>query len=126
MELWDRRRGARLADAALLLLLAAGVGYVAWSAATTLRYNWNWSLISGFLVRIDEAGRPVPNLLLLGVLNTLRLAIWGMLGAAPIGLAVALMRLSADRFLRLVGALYVELVRTRRVDSMTPRYGSAA
>ncbi|WP_144186932.1 amino acid ABC transporter permease [Elioraea rosea] len=111
MELWGRRRGARLADAALLLLLAAGIGYVAWSAATTLRYNWNWSLIPGFLLRIDATGRPVPNLLLLGVFNTLRLAIWGMLGAAPIGLAVALMRLSGDRFLRLVGALYVELVR---------------
>ncbi len=111
MELWGRRRGARLADAALLLMLAAGVAYVGWSAATTLRYNWNWSLIPGFLLRVDDTGRLVPNLLLLGVFNTIRLAIWGMLGAAPIGLAVALMRLSNDRFMKLAGAIYVELVR---------------
>ncbi|WP_291297404.1 amino acid ABC transporter permease [Elioraea sp.] len=111
MELWGRRRGAPLADAAILLLIAGGVAYVAWAAATTLRYNWNWSLIPGFLLRIDEARGLVPNLLLLGVFNTLRLAFWGMVGAAPIGLVVALMRLSNDRFLRLAGGTYVELVR---------------
>lgn len=111
MQLWGRWRGAPLADAALLLLIVGGVAYVAWAAATTLRYNWNWSLIPNFILRWDEAGRLVPNLLLLGVFNTLRLAFWGMVGAAPIGLLVALMRLSPDRFLRLAGGLYVELVR---------------
>lgn len=111
MQLWGRRRGAPLADAALVLLILGGAAYVAWAATTTLRYNWNWSLIPGFILRVDEAGRLVPNILLLGVFNTLRLALWGMLGAAPIGLVVALMRLSGDRFLRLSGALYVELVR---------------
>jgi len=111
MELWGRRRGAPLADAALVLLLVGAAAYVAWAASTTLRYNWNWSIIPGFILRWDEAGRLVPNLLLLGVFNTLRLALWGMLGAAPIGLAVALMRLSRDRFLRLAGGTYVELVR---------------
>jgi polar amino acid transport system permease protein len=111
MQLWGRRRGAPLADAALLLLIVGGAAYVAWAATTTLRYNWNWSLIPNFILRWDEAGRLVPNLLLLGVFNTLRLAFWGMVGAAPIGLLVALMRLSPDRFLRLAGGLYVELVR---------------
>ena len=112
MDLWGRRRGAPLADALLILLLAGGIAYVAWQATTTLRYNWNWSLIPVFLLRFDDVtGSWVPNLLLLGLFNTLRLALWGMLGAAPIGLVVALMRLSGDRFLRLVGALYVELVR---------------
>lgn len=111
MELWGRRRGAPLADAVLVLLLAGAGAYVAWAAATTLRYNWNWSIIPGFLLRWDETGRLVPNILLIGVFNTLRLAIWGMLGAAPIGLAVALMRLARDRFLRLVGGTYVELIR---------------
>jgi len=111
MDLWGRRRGAPVADAALVLLLLGGAAWVAWEAATTLRYTWNWSIIPGFILRLDEAGRLVPNLLLLGVFNTLRLALWGMLGAAPIGLLVALMRLSRDRFLRLVGGAYVELIR---------------
>jgi polar amino acid transport system permease protein len=111
MQLWGRGRGAPLADAALLLLLMGGAIYVGWAAATTLRYNWNWSLIPGFILRWDDTAGFVPSLLLLGVFNTLRLAFWGMVGAAPIALLVALMRLSPDRFLRLAGGLYVELIR---------------
>ncbi len=111
MNLWGRRRGAPLADAALLAVLLGGAAWIAFQAATSLRYNWNWSLIPGFLVRIDPEAGPVANLLMQGLFNTLRLAFWGIVGAVPIGLAVALMRLSKDRFLRVVGATYVELVR---------------
>lgn len=111
MNLWGKRRGAPLADAALLAVLLGGAAWIAFQAATSLRYNWNWSLIPGFLIRIDPEAGPVANLLMQGLFNTLRLAFWGIVGAVPIGLAVALMRLSNDRFLRVVGATYVELVR---------------
>lgn len=111
MNLWGKRRGAPLADAALLAVLLGGAAWIAFQAATSLRYNWNWTLIPGFLIRIDPEMGPVANLLMQGLFNTLRLAFWGIVGAVPIGLAVALMRLSNDRFLRVVGATYVELVR---------------
>jgi polar amino acid transport system permease protein len=111
VNLWGKRRGAPLADAALLAVLLGGAAWIAFQAATSLRYNWNWSLIPGFLIRIDPEAGPVANLLMQGLFNTLRLAFWGIVGAVPIGLAVALMRLSKDRFLRVVGATYVELVR---------------
>lgn len=80
-------------------------------AASSLRYAWNWSLIPQFILRHDAVRGWVPNLLLLGVLNTLRLALWGIVGAIPIGLLVALARLSGDRFLRMLGGAYVELAR---------------
>ena len=111
MQLWGRRRGAPLADAALLLLVLGGLGWIAFQAATSLRYSWNWAIIPQFLLRHDPQLGWVPNLLLIGVFNTLRLAFWGILGAIPLGIVVALARLSKDRFLRIVGGTYVELVR---------------
>lgn len=111
MQLWGPRRGAPLADAALLLLVVGGLGWIVFQAATSLRYNWNWALVPQFILRHDSERGWVPNLLLLGVFNTLRLAFWGIVGAIPIGIVVALGRLSRDRFLRIAGGAYVELVR---------------
>jgi len=111
MQLWGPRRGAPLADAALLLLVLGGLGWIAFQAATSLRYSWNWAIIPQFLLRHDPELGWVPNLLLIGVFNTLRLAFWGILGAVPLGILVALARLSKDRFLRIIGGTYVELVR---------------
>ncbi len=111
MQLWGRRRGAPLADAALLLLVLGGFGWIAVEAATSLRYAWNWAILPQFILRHDTQAGWVPNLLLIGVFNTLRLAFWGILGAIPIGILVALARLSQDRFLRVIGTAYVELVR---------------
>jgi polar amino acid transport system permease protein len=111
VQLWGPRRGAPLADFLLLLLVVGGLGWILFQAATSLRYSWNWSLIPQFILRHDRERGWVPNLLLLGVFNTLRLAFWGILGAIPIGIMVALARLSRDRFLRIAGGAYVELVR---------------
>lgn len=111
MQLWGPRRGAPLADAALLLLVLGGLGWIVFQAATSLRYAWNWSVVPQFILRHDADAGWVPNLLLIGVFNTLRLAFWGILGAIPIGILVALARLSRDRFFRVIGGLYVELVR---------------
>ena len=111
MQLWGPRRGAPLADVALLLLVLGGLGWIVFQAATSLRYAWNWSVVPQFILRHDADAGWVPNLLLIGVFNTLRLAFWGILGAIPIGILVALARLSRDRFFRVIGGFYVELVR---------------
>lgn len=111
MQLWGPRRGVPLADAALLLLVLGGLGWIVFQAATSLRYAWNWSVVPQFILRHDADAGWVPNLLLIGVFNTLRLAFWGILGAIPIGILVALARLSRDRFFRVIGGFYVELVR---------------
>jgi polar amino acid transport system permease protein len=110
-QLWGRPRGAPWADAALLLLVLGGFAWIGFQAATSLRYQWNWSIIPQFILRHDPQAGWVPNLLLIGVLNTLRLAFWGILGAIPIGILVALARLSKSRVLRVLGGTYVELVR---------------
>ena len=79
------KRRARLTwlDAALAALCVAALGYFAWRTQAVLDYRWNWSTVWPFVFRIDPAsGRWVPNLIVEGLLTTIRLALWGILIAA--------------------------------------------
>ncbi|MBP1739955.1 MAG: polar amino acid transporter, inner rane subunit [Deltaproteobacteria bacterium] len=65
-----------------------------------------------FLLRFDEeSGGWVPNVLVLGLYNTIRLSLWGTFLATLIGTVMGLCRVSQNLFSRLIGRTYVELVR---------------
>ncbi len=107
-----RKRKISLLDAFIILLLMAGGGFLYYGASTRLDYDWNWAVIPQYLFRFDEAsGKWVPNLLILGLLTTIRLSIWSTLLATLIGLCMGLMRISRHRFRRMVGCAYVALSR---------------
>ena len=107
----SRRQWSRV-DALLLLAVAAFMATLYWRTGTVFKYQWNWSGIWPFIFRFDEAsGQWVSNLLLDGLLTTLRLALWGILLAGVIGTAMGLARLSSRLVLRLTAATYVMLVR---------------
>ena len=94
---------------ALLLMVGS---YVFWRLSSELNYNWQWERIPPYFFRHDPASdRWVPNLLLTGFLNTIRLSIWGTLLATILGTLLGLCRISLRLFRRLVGATYVELIR---------------
>ena len=109
------RRGRRRwswIDALLLVLLAASLGWLASRAGAVFRYQWNWSGIWPFIVRWDAAsGRWVSNLLVDGLLTTLRLAVWGILLSGLIGTVMGLARTSRQLLPRLIGGAYVMVVR---------------
>ncbi len=98
-------------DAALLGLIAILLALVAWRVQAVLNYRWNWAPIPNFLVRWDADRGWVANLLVQGLLNTIRLAVWGMLLAAAIGTAVALLRNATLLLPRLAGGAFVEVMR---------------
>ena len=99
-------------DVLVLMLLASAAGYVAWRVDAVLHYRWNWSQVWVYVLRVDPAtGRWAAGLLLHGFATTLRLALYGIVLAAVVGLVFGLMRTSARLFPRLVAGLYVELVR---------------
>lgn len=99
-------------DAALLLACAGFFGFLLWRADAVFSYKWNWSSVWPFIIRFDaETGRWVPNLLMEGLLTTLRLAFWGILFASVIGIVMGLARTSRRLFLRLIGGAYVMLIR---------------
>ena len=103
-------RWSRL-DSALLLLLIAGAAYLGYRVEIGLEYRWNWSVIPQYLLRYDQLDGWVPNLLLQGLLTTIRLSFWSLLLALPIGLLAGLLRTSLHLFNRLLGGSYVALLR---------------
>jgi polar amino acid transport system permease protein len=92
-------------------VLAALVALVI-RANAVLDHRWNWSVIPIYLVRTDPAtGDWAPNLLLLGLFTTLRLAVWSLLIGTVIGTVAAAMRVSGRPALRWLARAFVELVR---------------
>jgi polar amino acid transport system permease protein len=109
-----RRRRARWSWIDLVLLFGGAglLAYLAWQTNTAFAYHWDWSTIWPFIVRYDTAsGRWVSNLLVDGLLTTLRLAFWGILLAGIIGTLMGLCRTSQRLFLRMLGSSYVMLIR---------------
>lgn len=100
-----------LIDTVLLLLLCGLLGYFGYRVQLGLEYRWNWQVIPQYLLRHDEVDGWVPNLLLLGLLTTIRLSFWSLLLALPIGLIAGLLRTSVHLFNRLIGSSYVTLLR---------------
>ena len=86
--------------------------YVYGRVTDVLVYKWDWSFLPGFFLRFDEeTGSWQINLLIKGLLTTIRLSIWAMILASIIGLIMGLCRTSKILFLRLVSRAYVELIR---------------
>ncbi len=94
-----------------LALVAAGT-YVAHRVIEDLHYKWDWVSMPQYLLRYDEeGGRWVPNMLLQGLLMTIRLSLWGTILATFLGTAMGLLRVSRRLFGRLVARTYVEVMR---------------
>jgi polar amino acid transport system permease protein len=106
------RRGWTLTDAAILVVLLGLVVWMGVRASENFQYRWNWSSVWPFIIRIDpETGRWAPNVLLQGLLTTIRLALWGMLLATLIGILMGWARTCERLLPRLIAASYVMLVR---------------
>lgn len=96
----------------VILALVFGLGaFVYYRVGSVLEYNWNFSFLPEYFIRKDEDGSWVANILLLGVLTTIRLAIWSMLFAAIFGTILGIMRTSTRLLPRMFSRAYVELIR---------------
>jgi len=106
------RRRLTVVDWLLFALVALAVGYVVWRVNSVLVYRWDWPRVLQFVARIDpETGKWVSNLLLQGLFTTIRLAFWGTLLAAIIGLMMGYWRTCNSLTLRIISRTYVELIR---------------
>lgn len=99
-------------DLVLLLLLALFAFWLTSRVEEGLAYRWNWSAIPQYFFYQDaETGKIVANLLVQGLLTTIRLSIWSLLFALPLGIIVGLLRVSQHLFNRLLGGSFVALFR---------------
>lgn len=94
------------------LCVVGFIVFMAYKIRVNLVYQWNWELIPQFLFRYDaEQQAWVPNLLILGFINTIRLSVWAIVFAVIAGLMIGLCRISQRLFFRLIGATYIKLIR---------------
>lgn len=107
-----RQLRIQIADLVILLILLVSAAYLAQKIRTNIHYTWNWGIIWQYFVRFDpQSGQWVPNLLLNGLLNTVRLSFWAIILASVFGAVFGLFRVSASLFKRLIAAGYVETIR---------------
>jgi polar amino acid transport system permease protein len=105
------RRRIGVIDVVVLVLLVATVLYIGFRVQTVLNYRWNWAPIPQYLFRWDPERGWVANLLVQGLVNTIRLSLWGVVLAILFGVVIGLCRVSRLLVLRLVARTYVELMR---------------
>ena len=107
-----RKYRIHLLDVVVIALAVAAIAYVAYRVESVLVYTWDWSAIPNYLFRYDEEShRLVPNLLIIGLMTTLRIAFWGMILATVLGVVLGIARTSKRLFPRLVGWAYVGFIR---------------
>ncbi len=101
-----------LLDLLLVLVLVSVFLWLSRQVSNNLDYSWNWSVIPQYLFRYDEAqGRWVANVLMQGLMTTIRLSFWSTILATIIGVCMGCMRISKHRVRRWLGGLYVALSR---------------
>jgi polar amino acid transport system permease protein len=99
-------------DVVLLALIAAALGWLWYRVETQLVYTWNWGIIPEYFLFWDaEAGTWRTNMLLEGLLTTIRMTLWASVIALVVGTLVAVARISTWPSLRWLARTYVELVR---------------
>jgi polar amino acid transport system permease protein len=111
-NLFGKKIKITVLDATVLLIVTAAGVYLVYRIQAGLHYRWHWSAIPQYLFRFDTvAGSWKPNVLVLGLLTTIRLSIWATALATIIGTVMGLLRVSSGLFNRLIGGTYVEIVR---------------
>ena len=112
MNPYAARRRLKPLDVLILSAVVAIVGFFVYQVDAVLAYQWDWSVIPRYLFRRDEdTGALAPNLFVLGLLTTLRLAFWSLVLSAIFGGIMGVMRTSRRLFPRLLSRAYVELIR---------------
>ena len=108
----DRPRVFGKLDVLLLGILATAAVYVWYRVSDVLVYKWSWGFLPQVLIRYDEqSGWWVPNVLLEGLLTTLRVSLWSMLLALVIGVGLGVMATLPRLLPRMIAMTFVGLVR---------------
>ena len=100
------------ADILILVLLVLFFGYIWYQVEGKLNYKWQWERIPNYLFRYDEdAGRWVANVLILGLISTIRISIYAGLLAIVLGVLLGIGRTVRNLTVRMLARTYLELLR---------------
>ncbi len=105
-------RRLRWPDYLLLALLAVFFGFIWFRIEGALNYNWRWHLIPSYIVGY-HTGREeyFANLLLQGLVATIRISVYASILAVIFGTLLGVARCSANLTVRMLARTYVECLR---------------
>lgn len=97
----------------VILAVLAGFAAIIWLRISgTLNYKWNWGIIPNYILRWDDENqRWVANLLLEGLITTVRVSLYASVLALVLGVILGIARCSANLTIRMLARTYVELLR---------------
>ncbi len=106
----SKKTVASLLDGLKITLFVGGAVWLFAAATGNLNYNWQWYRTADYLFTFEQF-RFQPGPLLRGLLITLKISAAGLLLSTVIGLATALMRMSASPMARILSRCYLETIR---------------
>ena len=101
----------KVGDYLVLVIVAICIGVVWYQMAYQINYDWHWGDIWSYFIYYDERTGYQQNILMLGLLNLLRIAIYSSILSVILGLGLALMRVSRARWMNWTARVIVEFVR---------------
>ncbi len=99
-------------DIVLLLALAAAFAFIWYRIDGALNYKWRWEIIPNYIVRWNPDKQAwVANLLLQGVITTIRVSIYASILALILGVILGIARCSKNLAIRMLARTYLEVLR---------------
>jgi polar amino acid transport system permease protein len=107
-----KRRSLHWLDYLIAAVVIAFIAVIWLRISGTLNYKWQWERIPNYILRWDEAdGRWVANLLLQGLITTIRIAIYSGILALILGTLLGIARTSNNLVIRMLARTYLEVLR---------------
>ena len=107
-----RRKRLHWADFAILAVLLLFFGYIWFQIEGKLNYKWRWDIIPSYMFRFDEEnGRWIANLLVQGLITTIRVSIYASILAVILGTILGIARCAENLAVRMLARTYLEFLR---------------
>lgn len=99
-------------DIVLLLGLGLVIALIWFRIEGALNYKWRWEIIPNYILRYhEEKQRWVPNLLLQGLITTIRVSLYASVLALVLGVVLGIARCSKNLAVRMLARTYLEVLR---------------
>ena len=109
-----RRNSVKLhwLDIALLVGLGLIIALIWFRIDGALNYKWRWEIIPNYILRWhEEQQRWVPNILLQGLITTIRVSLYASVLALLLGVVLGVARCSTNLAVRMLARTYLEVLR---------------
>lgn len=99
-------------DILILLGLVAAIALIWYRIDGALNYKWRWEIIPNYILRWHtEKQQWVPNLLLQGLITTIRISIYASVLALILGTILGIARCANNLAIRMLARTYLEFLR---------------